>query len=305
MNLRHLKFFVELARTQHMARAAENLGISQPSLSYAISSIEKQLGIPLFEKEGRNIRLTNYGKIYLTYVQKSLSELDRGSQYISQLLDVTSGQIRLGFTFPLGQELVPRLVSSFRTQMRSNKTKFSFAEGTTPELINQLLADKLDLIVGSDPHNQSMDSKLTGIHLIDQEIVGIVPHDNPLAQKDSVSLQELAQYPIITYSKASGLRNRIFSIFKRAGVKPHVLIEAEEEDTISGFVHYGFGVALIPRLPQLDSHFVKQLHVKDIQAHKIFLLTKADHFLTPVVSRFEDFCQKYCNEHFNNKHKEL
>lgn len=73
MNIRHLRFFVELAKTEHMAKAAEKLGISQPSLSYAISSIEEELGVPLFEKEGRNIRLTNYGKIYLEYVKSGLS----------------------------------------------------------------------------------------------------------------------------------------------------------------------------------------------------------------------------------------
>lgn len=67
MNLRHLEFFVELAHTEHMAKAAENLGITQPSLSYAISSIEKELGVPLFEKDGRNIKLSKYGEIYLRY----------------------------------------------------------------------------------------------------------------------------------------------------------------------------------------------------------------------------------------------
>ena len=62
MNLRHLVFFQELAKTQHMAIAAEHLGISQPSLSYAINGLESELGVPLFEHEGRNIKLTRFGK---------------------------------------------------------------------------------------------------------------------------------------------------------------------------------------------------------------------------------------------------
>ena len=109
MNLRHLKFFVVLAKTQHMAKAAELLNISQPSLSYAINSLEKELGVPLFEKDGRNIKLTNFGSIYLTYVQKSLSELDRGSEYISELLDINRGHINLGFTFSMGQEILNKV----------------------------------------------------------------------------------------------------------------------------------------------------------------------------------------------------
>ena len=65
MNLRHLVFFKELARTQHMAKAAENLGISQPSLSYAIKKLEHELGVPLFEADGRNINLTSIVGVYL------------------------------------------------------------------------------------------------------------------------------------------------------------------------------------------------------------------------------------------------
>lgn len=75
MNLKHLEFFITLAKTEHMAKAAELLGISQPSLSYAINNLEDELGAPLFEKDGRNIKLTNYGKIYLAYVQNSLNTL--------------------------------------------------------------------------------------------------------------------------------------------------------------------------------------------------------------------------------------
>ncbi len=68
MNLHHLQFFQELARTQHMSKAAENLGISQPSLSYAINKLEQELGVPLVEPDGRNIKLTAFGKTYLNYI---------------------------------------------------------------------------------------------------------------------------------------------------------------------------------------------------------------------------------------------
>ncbi len=73
MNLRHLVFFKELARTQYMAKAAENLGISQPSLSYAIKKLEHELGVPLFEADGQNIKLTSIGGVYLKYVTATLT----------------------------------------------------------------------------------------------------------------------------------------------------------------------------------------------------------------------------------------
>ena len=76
MNLYHLRYFVTLAHLEHYTKAAENLSITQPSLSHAISLLENELGVALFEKEGRNIVLTKYGKIFLKDVEKSLEILD-------------------------------------------------------------------------------------------------------------------------------------------------------------------------------------------------------------------------------------
>lgn len=151
MNIRHLRFFVELAKTEHMAKTAEKLGISQPSLSYAISSIEEELGVPLFEKEGRNIRLTNYGKIYLEYVKSGLSDLDRGSEYIAELLDVNRGHIRVGFTFTMSQDLIPQLICKFKQEKDTKDITFSFVQGTTDDLVDQLVNDDLDLVVSPAP----------------------------------------------------------------------------------------------------------------------------------------------------------
>ena len=76
MNLYHLRYFVTLAHLEHYTKAAENLSITQPSLSHAISLLENELGVALFEKEGRNIVLTKYGKIFLKDVEKLLEILD-------------------------------------------------------------------------------------------------------------------------------------------------------------------------------------------------------------------------------------
>lgn len=282
-----------------MAKAADNLNISQPSLSYAIASIEKELGVPLFEKDGRNIRLTNYGRIYLKYVQESLDELKRGSEYISELLDVNSGHINLGFTFTLGQSLIPKLIYEFNQKTNTQLGVFTFNQGTTADLISQLLDDKLDLIFASMPADASLKTKLNIAHLVDQEILAIVPNHSPLASRDSVSLQELVQYPFIGYSKNSGLYPRLHAIIEKAHVHPQLLTEAEEDHTIIGFVHYGFGVALIPNLPQLNPTFVKQLHIaNNIGVHKLYAITKANHFLTPAVSRFQSFSLQYCKEYY-------
>lgn len=304
MNLKHLEFFIILAKTEHMAKATELLGISQPSLSYAINNLEDELGAPLFEKDGRNIKLTNYGKIYLAYVQNSLNTLKRGNEYISELLDVNRGHINLGFTYTMGQDLVPRLVHEFKQKNPQEKISFEFKQGTTNQLVNDLLNDKLDLIIASKPEKISINNKINAYHLVDQEMVVAVPINHNLAKYDSVSIRDLIKYPFIMYSSKSGLRPRLNQIFKNANVIPNIKLEAVEDHTIIGFVHWNYGVAIIPNLPQLNPKEVKILHLKNnIGVHPIYIITKANHFLTPSATQFLEFCQTYCRIQFLNKGK--
>ena len=95
MNLSHLRYFVELAHTQHYTRAAERLCITQPSLSHAIAQLEMELGVPLFEKSGRSIALTRFGEQFLVCAEQTLSTLDEGV-YTLQRVARGEGVIRLG-----------------------------------------------------------------------------------------------------------------------------------------------------------------------------------------------------------------
>lgn len=304
MNLRHLQFFVKLAQTQHMAKAAEALGISQPSLSYAIASLEKELGVPLFEKDGRNIKLTNYGKVYLQYVEQSLNDLKQGSEYISELLDINTGHINLGFTFTMGQDLVPQLVHEFKKDDKQKNITFSYKQDTTTHLINLLLSDKLDLVFASKPQKEDIINQVNYYHLVDQEMKVAVPLNHPLANKASVSLSELKPYSFILYSDKSGLRPRLNRILNKANFTPKVKLEAVEDHTIIGFVHWGFGIAIVPNLPQLDNQYVKLLHFNEkLATHPIYAITKANHFLTPSLSKFQEFAQNYCKRNYIDQGK--
>lgn len=297
MNLRHLQFFVTLAQTQHMAKAAELLNISQPSLSYAINAIEQELGIPLFEKDGRNIKLTNYGKIYLGYVQKSLATLKEGTEYINELVDVNKGHINLGFTFTMGQDLVPHVVHEFLKVPHRQNITFSFKQGTTKELVQDLIDDKLDLVFASNPNIKRQGEQINIHHIVNQEIMAAVPLNHPLANKKSVTLSELTKYPLISYAKDSGLRPNIDNLFKQEDITPQIKLESMEDHTIIGFVHWGYGVAIIPNLPQLANNQVKLLHLNVHQNwHPLYAITKTNHYLTPSTSLFLDFVEDFCQK---------
>ena len=125
MNLYHLRYFVTLAKLEHYTKAAEELCITQPSLSHAISLLEKELGVTLFQKEGRNIALTKCGKIFLERVQESLKILDDS---ILELKSISNGEgyIDLGFLRTLGTNFVPKLTKNYIESNKDKKINFNF-----------------------------------------------------------------------------------------------------------------------------------------------------------------------------------
>ena len=124
MNLFYLRYFVTLAHIQHYTKAAEQLCITQPSLSHAISQLEKELGVPLFEKSGRKTTLTRFGEEFLTCAEHTLSTLDAGIESIRHS-SRGEGLIRLGLLRTLGIEYIPKLAASFLAENPSLNIHFT------------------------------------------------------------------------------------------------------------------------------------------------------------------------------------
>ncbi|ANZ60435.1 LysR family transcriptional regulator [Secundilactobacillus paracollinoides] len=302
MNLRHLQFFRELAKTQHMSKAAENLGISQPSLSYAIKKLEAEVGVPLFEPDGRNIKLTQIGKIYLSYIDNSLDSLSQGNAIVRQLTNPDQGHVNLGFTYTMGQRLVPELMTHFKAQKENQKISFDLGQNTTPQLLQDLYNDKYDVVLASYSeffNEQEADNVFQFIPIVKQAIRVAIPVDHPLATKDKIYFKDLEKYPIILFSKNSGLRPLIDKIIASSGIKPNVLYEIEEDYTIAGFVANGVGIAIMPNLPLLNQDRVLLRPIEDnTTSHDLYLITKQNHFVTPSVHRFHNFVRSYCRQTF-------
>ena len=138
MNLSHLRYFVELAHTRHYTRAAEHLFITQPSLSHAIGQLESELGVPLFERSGRNTTLTRLGEEFLVCAERTLSTLDSGVESLRRSAQ-GEGLIRLGFLRVLGIRFIPELAARFLGQNQGESIRFSFHTDRTQGLIEGLL----------------------------------------------------------------------------------------------------------------------------------------------------------------------
>ena len=116
MEWQRLEYFQTLARVQHMTRAAEQLSISQPALSRSIASLEGEIGVPLFDRQGRTIILNRYGTMFLERVNRIMNEMSDGLNDIQQLINPEQGEITLGFLHTLGTSTVPNIIRAFHDQ---------------------------------------------------------------------------------------------------------------------------------------------------------------------------------------------
>ncbi len=147
MNLNQLTYFVTLAQIENYTRAAKRLDITQPSLSHAISNLEKELQVPLFERHGRNVTMTKYGEMFLKYVQDSLHILNLGVERIQEAARIPGGSISIGYIHTQGaRRFYSELVRGFLDEQEGKKIDFHFQNAATGNLIRGLKEEKFDMI---------------------------------------------------------------------------------------------------------------------------------------------------------------
>lgn len=286
MNLDHLRYFVRLAEVRHYTRAAEQLGISQPSLSHAINQIEAELGVPLFEKSGRNTTLTRFGEEFLECAEHSLSILDAGIETL-QRYGRGEGVVRLGFLRTLGINYIPQLTSDFLKADPDCNVQFSFHSGLSSELLEDLIQRKYDFVFCSEPDPAL---GLNAVAVDSQELVVIVPKDHPLAERESISLVETLPYPAVCFAEGSGLRKIVDRMYDAVGGKPASVVETEEDEVIAGLVSSGFGTAVVPYMDMLEKLEVSVLKITDPPYSRNFFMVQNDAaFLTSAAQRFRSF----------------
>ncbi|MCQ2969424.1 MAG: LysR family transcriptional regulator [Clostridium sp.] len=294
MNLNYLRYFRVLAKLEHYTKAAEELSITQPSLSHAMSALEKELGTYLFEKDGRNVKLTKYGKIYYEYVERALRELEEGEKRVKELIGIGTGSVDLGYIFTLGPEFVPKLVNGFINEQGNEKVKFTFGQGTTACLLNDLKNEKYDIVFSSIVHSEE---EIEFVPIMEEELVVIVDKEHNLAKKSSVDLAEISEYPFIAFSNKSGIRQIIDGLFEAVNVKPNIICEVEENNAIAGLVEVKYGISIVPKITALKYFNVKILPIYNPN-HKryIYMATLKNKYQSPTMKMFKNYVEEYCRK---------
>lgn len=298
MNLNHLFYFRVLAQTEHYTQAANLLNITQPSLSHAISALEKELGVYLFEKQGRNIKLTKYGRIFYEYINKGMHEIELGEKRIKDLSSKNSGLIDLGFIYTLGSHYVPNLIHNFLSVQENKNIKFSLKQGNTTEILQGLKDEKYDIAFCSYVDNQP---DINFLPIAQEELIVIVSKAHPLAVYDEIDLRKIQHEKIVYYDKESGIRPLIDSLFSQIDCKPDIICEVEEDSAVIGLVAVNYGVAVVPNIAMIDSFSVKPIKiVYPPHERYIYLATVKNRYLPPAVHTFCNYIVHHttmCNLH--------
>lgn len=258
MTLLQLQYFSVLARILHYTHAAEELHISQPTLSYSINELEKELDVKLFAKKNRRITLTESGERFLPYVQKSLSLLEEGTGMLKQIQGSAQLSVRLGYFHSISASLIPALVEKVYRGPETSRIRFQFTEGTSFDIFNQLKHGELDLAFCA--HRDDWADSIT---IMKQPLYLAVPFEHPLAKRHSVEFEDFAREPMVMLDKPSSLRILTDRIFTRRGVIPNVVFEVRECNAALQYVALKFGVAILPDVPAMKTERVCAIPIAD------------------------------------------
>ena len=288
MTLQELRYFCVTAEVLHYTRASRLLYISQPSLSYAVSKLEQELGVPLFEKNGKKVTLTKYGEAFLPYAKRALAELSEGTERLREMKVPSTAGVSMGYIYSVSFSALPEFVNRFYTHQGNERIAFRFRQGKAGELIEHLLNGTLDLLIAGKPDLASIDY----IPIYRQELYLIVPSTHRLADAEAVTLSDIAGEYFISLNHETLTYHQLEKEFKKAEFEPNTIIEADEYSSIAASVSTGAGVAIMPILPILDSFNVKKIPFADSFMYRdICVLRSSSREMSPEVQSVWDLAE--------------
>lgn len=286
MNLTQLLYFNNLAQSQHYASTAEQLGVAQSSLSRSISALEEELGVFLFEKQGRNIRLTKYGEAFHRYVRDALGTLEAGEKYVKDMADPYCGEINLGLIYSLGPKIMPDMIRRFTAHPENQRFRIRLSQAATSDLVQMLKEGQCDLILCSPPEIPDPDLEL--VEILPRKFIALVSVRHPLSVRDHISLEELSQYPlVVSTEQLSSLRR----IFLNRGLPLNILSEIQGECAAAGLVDVNYGVAILNTSVNYTGLAVKALTIDELEDYNfpLYLANYKNRWLSPAVLSFRKF----------------
>lgn len=275
MTLNQILYFAKTAEYMHMASAARELAIAQPSLSMSLSKLEEELGVALFEKKGRGISVTPEGQCFLQHARRILADVDAAEQEIARRKAQAESLLTVAYINPLSESFLPKLFHAFRETLPEDSVQMRSVEMDTNEIIHALQNNTVDLALCSriEGHDE-----LTQIPILRQPLMLIVPKGHRLEQAyrstgGPVPCAQLEEEPFIIYFTRSPMHRRIMQYFQQQGFEPNLSHYAYNEAAIASLVANEMGIAIVARVEGMPWERIVEIPLEGLTDSRNIYLT--------------------------------
>lgn len=269
LDFNQLTCFVAVAEELHFGRAAARLFMTQPPLSRHIQQLEHTLGVTLFERTSRTVRLTTAGSVFLVDARRLLNLAEQAATSARRASKGETGRLTVGFNAVSGLELVPQLVVA--AQKALPNIDVVLKEMVSTEQLEALSSSQIDLgFLRPLPARQALES----LTVAREPLLVALPHDHPLLMRDSIRPQDLHGIPFVMYTPTGGkyFYGLLSGLFGAAGVMPNYIQHLDLAHSILALVRAGLGVSIVPASAaklRLDNIVFRPLWRDDIHAETV------------------------------------
>ncbi|WP_019141580.1 CysB family HTH-type transcriptional regulator [Noviherbaspirillum massiliense] len=243
MNFQQLRSVREAARRGfNLTEVANVLFTSQPGVSRQIRELEEELGVEVFERNGKRLTgLTEPGRGILQIIERLLLEAENLRQASREYTGEKTGVLKIATTHTQARYVLPRVVQGFRAAFP--QVRIALQQGTPEHIAEWVISGKADIAIATE--GLSRFDELVSFPCYSWSHTVVVPQDHPLASRTHIRLQDLAAYPLITYDIGFTGRSHIDEAFREAGIEPDIVLTAMDSDVIQQYVALGMGVGII------------------------------------------------------------
>jgi len=286
-DLRQLEYFCAVARTGSFTKAAEELGIAQPSLSEQIARLEHSLGAPLFERLNRRIELTPLGEAILGKAQALLEDAAALPDYFERAREGVHGPLRVGAIPTILPYFLAPLLKGFTE--RFPDVELHLREGTTAELVGQVLDGMIDIVVLSLP--------VEGAGLVMKELFRdplylAVREDHPLATAEKVQLRRVSEERLLILKDGHCLRDESLAVCDRARARFAGQFEADQFLTIFELIRAGFGVSIVPEMARSLSQNCRLIELEPKASRRVGYVRLERRYLSKALQSFTEYLKE-------------
>jgi LysR family hydrogen peroxide-inducible transcriptional activator len=243
MTLRDLEYIIAVAEHQHFSQAAVACDVSQPTLSGQIRKLEDELGIAIFERDGRRVRVTPAGESILVYARQAVDAAADLVRAAHAGRDPLHGPLRVGMIPTLAPYLLPHLLPSARRRFPA--MPLTVVEEQTDRLIAKLTSGEIEAAIVATDHTSET---ITEVVLFDEPLYVALPAAHPLAKQDAIAAADLAGLPLLLLTDGHCLRDQALAVCANAAVNGADDLRASSLETLINLVDAGYGATILPEL---------------------------------------------------------